>query len=120
MIADGAALLITNTKARLDADTIQLGSAFEAIQRRFPGVFSALKSFGIDLETLTNWLRDAAVSVGQFVTTNLVSIGQGAASFAFQLLLMLYLTFAFLCKGSCKSQCNIGPQKRSDLLIVAE
>jgi predicted PurR-regulated permease PerM len=99
MIADGAALLITNAKVWLDSNTIQLGSTFEAIQKRFPGVFSALKSFGIDLETLTNWLRGAAVNVGQFVTANLVSIGQGAASFAFQLMLMLYLTFAFLCKG---------------------
>jgi predicted PurR-regulated permease PerM len=99
LISDGAELVFLNAKAGMESDSFQLGSTFETLQKRFPGVFSALKFLGIDIEHLKNWLRGAVISVGQFFAGNLASIGQGAASFAFQLLLMLYLTFAFLCQG---------------------
>lgn len=100
LIAEGAALVITNAKEGLESDTLQLGSALESVQKRFPDLFSALNSFGFNLESLRNWLGDAVVSVGQFIANNIISIGQGTTSFIFHLLLMLYMTFAFLCQGN--------------------
>jgi predicted PurR-regulated permease PerM len=99
LIADGAILLISNAKTGFESGSIDPMTALTNIGERFPSLFSAARVLGIDLQSIREAFQSAVIQFGQFVLSILFSIGQSAAFFGFQLLLILYLTFALLCYG---------------------
>lgn len=65
-----------------------------------PALADLLERFGVTLKELQTQLSNAALSVSQFLATNLVAFGQNALRGTALLFLMLYLLFFFLRDGT--------------------
>lgn len=64
-----------------------------------PSARSFLESVGLETVDLSSRVGEAVATAGEFVTSKVLSVGQGAVRFVVSILLMLYLIYYFLIDG---------------------
>jgi predicted PurR-regulated permease PerM len=85
---------------RLAAGQMNLPMTAQDLKEMLPAVADLLNRFGVSLQDLQAQLSNAALSVSQFLATNLVAVGQNALRGTALFFLMLYLLFFFLRDGA--------------------
>lgn len=94
LVQDGVAFY-----GRLQSGEIDPAKQIEAIKAAFPTMVGSLQELGIDTDNLKQKLSEAAMVASRFLATQLLSIGQDAASVFLNIALMLYLMFFLLRDG---------------------
>jgi predicted PurR-regulated permease PerM len=84
---------------RISAGEIDLNSPVEFIERQIPVISALLDRYGIDIDRVRTSIESAAVTAGQFVGSQALTIGQNALTVAVKFALMLYFLFFFLRDG---------------------
>ena len=84
---------------RLAAGQMTLPVTANDLREMVPAIAALLDRFGVSLQDLQAQLSDAALSVSQFLATNVVAFGQNALRGTALFFLMLYLLFFFLRDG---------------------
>lgn len=84
---------------RLASGEMALPLTAHEIRDMLPAVADFLERFGVSLQEVQTRLSNAALSISQFLATNLVAFGQNALRGTALFFLMLYLLFFFLRDG---------------------
>lgn len=94
IIDDGIAIV-----ERIQSGSVQPLEILSRLEVRFPKLAQFISSAGIDLNATKSKFSDSALSIGNFVLSNTLKIGQGASAFVFQFFILLYILFALLKNG---------------------
>ena len=84
---------------QIEAGEIDPGKYIDQVRNAFPAFQGLLDRFDIDMATVRERAANAAVTAGQFVTRNLLAVGQGTFEFVLKLALMLYVAYFLLRDG---------------------
>lgn len=95
----------TSLYERIQSGELNLGTVFQQLRNALPAwATNLLDRLGLtNLGTVQERVSDALKRGSQFIATQALSIGQGAADFILGLLVMLYLLFFLLRDGSALS-----------------
>lgn len=85
---------------RLAADPVTVPMSASDLRELIPAVADLLERLGVNLKDLQEQLSSAALSVSQFLATNVVAFGQNALRGTGLFFLTLYLLFFFLRDGA--------------------
>lgn len=84
-------------------DTVTENSDFQKasqyLEHTIPELDHYLGKFGFNLQKIQQRLSDLALTVGRFLGSQIVSVGQGTAVFLLKFFLMIYILFFFLRDG---------------------
>jgi predicted PurR-regulated permease PerM len=84
---------------KVESDQIDLRAPFRFVRRVAPLLTDYLERFGVDLDSLSGRLSNAAVAVSQFLAFRVLAIGQNVIRVMALFFLMLYILFFFLRDG---------------------
>lgn len=84
-------------------DTMTVNSDFQKasqyLEHKLPELNHYLGKFGFDLAKIQQSFSDLALTVGRYLGSQIVNVGQGTAVFLLKFFLMLYILFFFLRDG---------------------
>lgn len=84
---------------QIEAGEIQPAQYVDRIRDAFPALQALLERFDIDMNTVRDNARTAAMGASQFVARHALAVGQGTFGFVLKLGLMLYVAFFLLRDG---------------------
>jgi hypothetical protein len=84
---------------RFADDKSGLEKQLQTVRQSVPRLSAYLSELGIDREETRQGIAKAGTAARQFLTSNALSMGQGAVRFTMLLVVMLYLLFFFLRDG---------------------
>jgi predicted PurR-regulated permease PerM len=84
---------------RISSGELDLNAPVEFVESQIPAIAELMNRYGIDIDRVRASVENAAVSAGQYIGGQALTIGQNALTVTVMFALMLYFLFFFLRDG---------------------